>query len=62
MPAPPLIRDIAKHPLLSTKKLIAEPWDIGMYQVGGVGGWWGPGGGWLLVAGGCVARAGFLQA
>lgn len=35
MPAPPLIREIAKHPLLSKVKLIAEPWDLGMYQVGG---------------------------
>lgn len=30
--APPLIRAIAKDPLLSRVKLIAEPWDIGMYQ------------------------------
>lgn len=33
IPAPPLIRQIAKHPVLSKVKLIAEPWDIGMYQV-----------------------------
>ena len=31
---PPLIRAIAKHPVLSKVKLIAEPWDLGMYQVG----------------------------
>lgn len=30
---PPLIHDIAKHPVLSKVKLIAEPWDLGMYQV-----------------------------
>jgi isoamylase len=35
MAAPPLIRDIAKHPVLSKVHLIAEPWDLGMYQVGG---------------------------
>ncbi len=33
MQVPPLIRDIAKHPVLSKVKLIAEPWDLGMYQV-----------------------------
>jgi hypothetical protein len=33
LPAPPLIREIAKHPVLSKKHLIAEPWDLGMYQV-----------------------------
>ena len=33
MAAPPLIRDIAKHPVLSKVHLIAEPWDLGMYQV-----------------------------
>lgn len=33
MTAPPLIRDIAKHPVLSKVHLIAEPWDLGMYQV-----------------------------
>jgi hypothetical protein len=38
MAAPPLIRDIAKHPVLSKVHLIAEPWDLGMYQVGGTGG------------------------
>jgi pullulanase/glycogen debranching enzyme len=32
--APPIIREISKHPILSKCKLIAEPWDIGMYQVG----------------------------
>ncbi|KIZ03733.1 glycogen operon protein GlgX [Monoraphidium neglectum] len=32
MPAPPLIREIAKHPVLSKVHLIAEPWDLGMYQ------------------------------
>ena len=31
---PPLITEIAKHPVLSKVKLIAEPWDLGMYQVG----------------------------
>ena len=31
---PPLIREIAKDPVLSKTKIIAEPWDIGMYQVG----------------------------
>ena len=31
---PPLIRDICKDPVLSQVKLIAEPWDLGMYQVG----------------------------
>lgn len=41
--APPLIRDIAKHPVLSKVKLIAEPWDLGMYQVGSFPNWdvWG---------------------
>ena len=34
MEVPPLIREISKHPLLSKTKLIAEPWDLGMYQVG----------------------------
>ncbi|KAI8113298.1 hypothetical protein M9435_003302 [Picochlorum sp. BPE23] len=34
MDDPPLIREIAKHPVLSKVKLIAEPWDLGMYQVG----------------------------
>ena len=31
---PPLIREIAKDPVLAGIKIIAEPWDIGMYQVG----------------------------
>ena len=31
---PPLIREIAKHPVLSKVVLISEPWDLGMYQVG----------------------------
>lgn len=34
LPAPPIVRAIAKDPVLSKVKLIAEPWDIGMYQVG----------------------------
>ena len=34
MAVPPLIKAITKHPLLSKVKLIAEPWDLGMYQVG----------------------------
>jgi isoamylase len=46
MAAPPLIRDIAKHPVLSKVHLIAEPWDLGMYQVGGTGGGGGFGGLW----------------
>lgn len=33
MAAPPLIREIAKHPVLGRVHLIAEPWDLGMYQV-----------------------------
>ncbi len=33
MAVPPLIRAITKHPILSKVKLIAEPWDLGMYQV-----------------------------
>ncbi|GBF96584.1 isoamylase-type starch debranching enzyme [Raphidocelis subcapitata] len=37
--APPLIRDIAKHPVLSKKHLIAEPWDLGAYQVGSFPNW-----------------------
>lgn len=48
MAVPPLIHDISKHPVLSKTKLIAEPWDIGMYQVRGQGlcarggcAWWG---------------------
>ncbi|MEW5299319.1 MAG: hypothetical protein WDW36_002345 [Sanguina aurantia] len=36
---PPLIRDIAQHPVLSKVKLIAEPWDLGMYQVGSFPNW-----------------------
>jgi isoamylase len=33
---PPLIREIAKDPVLQAAgvKIIAEPWDLGMYQVG----------------------------
>ena len=31
--APPLIRQISKDPVLKDVKLIAEPWDLGMYQV-----------------------------
>lgn len=36
---PPLIRAIAKDSLLSKTKLIAEPWDIGGYQVGSFPNW-----------------------
>lgn len=36
---PPLIRAITKDPVLSKVKLIAEPWDIGMYQVGTFPNW-----------------------
>lgn len=39
LPAPPLIRAISKHPILSKVKLIAEPWDLGMYQVGSFPNW-----------------------
>lgn len=42
--APPLIRELAKDPVLSKVKLIAEPWDCGgLYQVGGFPNWdvWG---------------------
>lgn len=39
IPAPPLIREIAKHPVLSKVKLIAEPWDLGMFQVGSFPNW-----------------------
>ncbi|KAK9865482.1 hypothetical protein WJX84_005686 [Apatococcus fuscideae] len=42
--APPLIHDLAKDPVLSKVKLIAEPWDCGgLYQVGGFPNWdvWG---------------------
>ena len=38
MPAPPLIRAIAKDEVLGAKsdiKLIAEPWDCSAYQVNG---------------------------
>ncbi|KAL3138098.1 Isoamylase 3, chloroplastic [Trebouxia sp. C0009 RCD-2024] len=41
---PPIIRDIAKDPVLCKVKLIAEPWDCGgLYQVGGFPNWdvWG---------------------
>lgn len=34
MADPPLIRQICEDPVLSKVKLIAEPWDLGMYQVG----------------------------
>lgn len=34
MADPPLIRAIAKDPELAGVKVIAEPWDLGMYQVG----------------------------
>eukprot|EP00798_Chlamydomonas_sp_ICE-L_P009159 gene9159-16286_t len=37
--APPLIKAIAMHPLLGKTHLIAEPWDIGMYQVGSFPNW-----------------------
>ena len=37
--SPPLIRAIAKDPILSKKHLIAEPWDIGGYQVGSFPNW-----------------------
>ena len=37
--APPLIRAIAKDPVLSSVKLIAEPWDCGGYQVGSFPNW-----------------------
>lgn len=36
---PPLIRAIAKDPVLNKTKLIAEPWDIGGYQVGSFPNW-----------------------
>ncbi|KXZ44609.1 hypothetical protein GPECTOR_64g103 [Gonium pectorale] len=39
MAVPPLVRSIAKHPVLSQTHLIAEPWDIGMYQVGSFPNW-----------------------
>lgn len=31
---PPLLQEIAEDPILSSVKLIAEPWDLGLYQVG----------------------------
>lgn len=37
--APPLIRAIAKDSVLKNTKLIAEPWDIGGYQVGSFPNW-----------------------
>jgi len=38
--SPPVIREIAKHPVLSKVKLIAEPWDCGgLYQVGSFPNW-----------------------
>ena len=39
MAVPPLIKSIALHPVLSKVKLIAEPWDLGMYQVGSFPNW-----------------------
>ncbi|GMH43723.1 hypothetical protein BSKO_11645 [Bryopsis sp. KO-2023] len=39
IPAPPLIRQISKDPVLKNVKLIAEPWDLGMYQVGSFPNW-----------------------
>ena len=40
MESPPLIREIAKEPILSKVKLIAEPWDAaGLYQVGDFPNW-----------------------
>ena len=39
MAVPPLIKSIAQHPVLSQVKLIAEPWDLGMYQVGSFPNW-----------------------
>ena len=39
MQSPPLIRAIAKDSVLSKTKLIAEPWDIGGYQVGSFPNW-----------------------
>jgi hypothetical protein len=72
MAAPPLIRDIAKHPVLSKVHLIAEPWDLGMYQVGGTGGGggdvrfeergraWCRGGRGGVLSQGVLSRGGFL--
>lgn len=37
--APPVIRAIAKDPILKNCKLIAEPWDLGMFQVGQFPNW-----------------------
>ena len=40
MQSPPLIREIAKDPILSRVKLIAEPWDAaGLYQVSDFPNW-----------------------
>jgi isoamylase len=42
--SPPVIREIAKDPVLARAKLIAEPWDCGgLYQVGSFPNWdrWG---------------------
>lgn len=41
--SPPIVREIAKDPILSKVKLLAEPWDCGMYQVGTFPNWdvWG---------------------
>eukprot|EP01025_Chloroclados_australasicus_P054213 TRINITY_DN6421_c0_g3_i1.p1 TRINITY_DN6421_c0_g3~~TRINITY_DN6421_c0_g3_i1.p1 ORF type:complete len:798 (-),score=59.59 TRINITY_DN6421_c0_g3_i1:187-2499(-) len=39
LPDPPVIRAISKDPILSKCLLIAEPWDIGMYQVGSFPNW-----------------------
>ncbi|KAL6757880.1 isoamylase, starch debranching enzyme [Haematococcus lacustris] len=39
LPAPPLIREISRHPILRQVHLIAEPWDLGMYQVGSFPNW-----------------------
>jgi len=40
---PPVIKEIAQHPLLKQVRLIAEPWDLGLYQVGSFPNWdtWG---------------------
>lgn len=37
--SPPVIRAIAKDPVLKDCKLIAEPWDLGMFQVGSFPNW-----------------------
>ena len=34
VPQPQLLKEISDDPLLSSVKLIAEPWDMGLYQVG----------------------------